>query len=359
MRAKSLFLLPLLGIALLGATPALAGKPQLDTGVQVDRTDIYKSAQPIADIFETKAIYGKLAGELPFDVYSFTPSKDGDQTITLLGRKEGTAGAPGLIIVDPTTATQPTTLQSFPLPGDQYHPAVLKAADLGKTYKEAALFQDFTLVGQDTIHFTKGKTFYFFIASADPYHPALHYAIKLGDGQAWKISDIFKSFGSWVRLQTDVYAGSSPFAFTVATAGFLLLLIGLIVAGGILLLHETFSFLANRSKSAGYLLVKLQPFYRAFTWTSLWFIAVGAYIYFQKVGWLGMPFLLVFIFIFFLISQLYNTFRLSPQLLAIEVTKREATIPLELRKRLFATSILSLLSMALIIILLGVYLANR
>ena len=360
MRLRAFLTVPLLVLGLGISGVAHAAAPVFDNGSQLDQANVYKGAQSIGDVYASHAVYGKLEGALPFDVYSFTPDKDGDQTITLLGKKEATGADPGLIFVDPTSDTAASSqLSNFPLPDSTSHPVVVKAADAGSTYKEAALLQDYTLVAQDSFHLQKGKKYYLFVASSDPYHPAIRYAIKLGNGQAWGASDVFRHFSSWIRLQTDAYAGTSPFHVTAATIGFALMLLGLIILGGIFILFESFFFLANRAKAAAYLLVKMQPYYRVITWIGLWFAAVGAYSYFGHTSWLGTPFVASIFFVIYLIVQLVATFRLSPRIAALEVVKREATIPKELARPVMVVSVLSILSIFPTLFLLAMYLTNR
>jgi hypothetical protein len=187
----------------------------------------------------------------------------------------------------------------------------------------------------------------------------VHYAIKFGSGQAWTASDVIKHFPSWVRLQTDAYAGTSPFHIVAVAVGFSLMLLGLLLVVGIFALYEVFFFLSGRSKSAAYLLVKMQTYYRVITWVGLWFAAVGAYAYFNHVSWLGLPFVAGICFLVFLITQLISTFRLSPRIADLEVVKREATIPRELSRSIWAVSIVSIISIIPVIILLSMYVTSK
>ena len=358
---KSVLLVPLLSLGVLipfitSSSPVFASTPQFDSGSELSLVNPYGNAQKISDIFTNKAVYGKLQGTTPVDIYSFVPNKDGSQTISLLGSKEKGTGQPILILVDPTSATSTDQL-SLQMPSSVYHPYVIKQADAGKTYREPALLQTFNLYSQDHIELKKNATYYLVVVNADQSNPIIHYSIKFGDGTSWQGKDLFTNLGSWLRFHTDVYAKTSPFIFNSTVLSLVLFLLGLIVLVGTVILQETFSFLANRSKAAGYLLIKLQPFSRVMIWVSLWFLVIGGYVYFDRQGWLGIPFILALLFVVIVVNMLYYTFKISPRLTKLEVTtKREATIPLSIRKRTFFSSLISLLSLVTFLVMLSIYL---
>ena len=339
------------------ATPAMAGKPVLNTGAQISQTDPYSSAQTIDNIFESKGIYGKLQSPVPVSIYKFVPDKDGEQQFSLLeSQSDKTGGQPLLILLDPTTATQSVNL-SLPMPDPKYHAAVLKQADAGATYKEFALFQTYNLAIQDKVKLTKGVTYYFVVI--DPNGIAQNYAIVTGTGKAWTVADVFHYLPTWLRLETNTYSGNNPFKASSSVTGFILFLLGLASLVGVLLIQEIFAWLANRAKAVAYLLIKMQPYSRVIIWVSLWFTLMGGFIYFDKVGWVGIPFVLVLLFIVMVINLLFVTLNLSPKVAALEVHSREATIPVDLRKRWFVTSLVNMLSVGGFIILLAIYLVNR
>lgn len=351
--AAALFFVSTLALA----TPALAGKPILNNGVQISQSDPYSSAQVIDNIYDSKGIYGKLQAPVPVGIYKFTPDKDGEQQFTLLeSQADKSGGQLLLILLDPTTATQAVNL-SLPMPDPKYHAAVLKAAAAGTTYKEFALGQNYNVAVQDKVKLSKGITYYFVVI--DPNDVAQRYAIVTGTGKAWTAVDVIHYFPTWLRLETDSYSGSNPFKSTSDVVGLVLFFLGLTALVGILIVQESFAWLANRAKSAGYLLVKLQPYSRVIIWVSLWFVLMGGFIYFDKAGWVGVPFVLFLLFIVFTINLLYLTFAVSPKVAKLEVNNREATISKPLRARWFVTSLISLLSVGGFIVLLSIYFVNH
>ena len=334
--------------------PAQAAKPIIDNGTELSSEQPYLSAQEIGNIFENKAIYGKLEGATPIDIYRFTPTQDGEQTISLLAREQPDVAAKALIIlVDPTDATEGQNL-GLPLPSPDYHTTVLTSLEIPSNYREPYLFQEFVTVAQQKVTLKKDLVYYMVVL--DPYRETTGYAVKLGEGRSWEVSDIFSNFGSWFRLQTNNFAGTSPFIVTPFIFGMVFFLLGLLILVGDLVVEETLAFQANKNKSSGYLLIKMQPISRIFIWVSLWFMALGGYIYFDKVGWVGIPFVLALLFIPILLNMLYHTFSLSPRVSQLEVTKKEATIPFILRKRWFFSSMISLFSLGAFIIFLSIYL---
>lgn len=356
---KQLFGSIVLAVLFLGmpAGVALAGKPQLDNGNVISQTAPYDNPQVISNIYEKKSVYGKIDSTSSVDIYKFTPDKDGEQTFALVTRGSKGAGAPQplLILLDKTTATQEQALQ-LPLPATDYHTAIITSVEGNRTYLEPALFQHFTFYAEQKLTLKKNTDYYLVVI--EPYGQAVNYAIKVGDGTTWTFADVIKNFPDWVRVQTNSYAGSSPFTFSAKISAFLLFLVGLLALAGTFIIEHIFSFSANRSKAAGYLLVKMQRFARIITWVSLWFVAIGGYMYFTSQEWAGIPFVLMVIFIVLLISLLVYTFRLSPQIGQLEVTKQEATVPLPLRKKVYVSFIVSFLSLASFVTLLSIYLVK-
>jgi hypothetical protein len=355
---RSLVILSGAIFAILFASTALAAAPQFNSPAELNQAKPYSGAVKITDVFASKTVYGKLQGTTPVDIFSIVPDKDGTQQITLMGRKEKNGGQVALIFIDPTAATKPENLQ-LQMPSKEYHPSVLKQIEVTKTYREQFLSQDFNVYAQQSIALKKDITYYMVVVNADPSNPALHYAIKLGDTQTIQPSDVALHPISWLKLQSDVYGKATPFIFTIQSFGVLLLMLGLVVLGGILLIQDTFSFLANRSKAAGYLLIKLQPFSRIFIWIALWFMIIGGYMYFDRLGWVGIPFVLALLFIVIVANMLYQTLDISPKVSRLEVTKQEATIPFSLRKRYFLSSLVSLFSVGAFITYLSMYLSSK
>jgi hypothetical protein len=350
-----------IGLLLVSAVPALAAAPQFSTGVQISSDNPYDNAQPISDIYATTAIYGKLQGDTPVDIYSFTPDKDGTQTIDLMERQQTAPGTtyvdPVLILVDPTSETQAAEI-NLPTPSDDYHFALLTQIS-ARSYTEPVLLQKYSVLQEQTLNLQKGTKYYFVVVPAASSGPVDPYVIKLGTSTTWGVSDFFKHFGSWFRLETGDYAGSSPFVFNLGVLGLILMLLGLIAMVGTLILQETYALLANKAKSAGYLLIKMQPYSRVVIWVSLWLVAIGAYVLFGRYGWVGIPFVLTLIFVPILVNMLYLSFNLSRKVGALEVSKKEATIPFALRKRWFFSSLVSLFSFGAFITYLAIYLIGK
>ncbi|MEI6478293.1 MAG: hypothetical protein WCO52_04900 [bacterium] len=338
----------------LTAGTALAAKPQLDNGIQIDQNKPYDSAQELTNVYSDKAVYGKLDASSAVDIYKFTPDKDGEQTFSVLGRTTvDSSNQPLLVLLDKTTATTDQALQ-LPLPSSDYHTALVTATKDNPTYYEPLLLQRFNLLAQQNLKLKKGTTYYLVVIQ--PYGQSAEYALKTGTGKAWKVSDLLTNPGTWFRLQTDSFSGSNPFSFTAKLFAFIFLLLGLAMLLGIFIIENVLVFLANRQKAAGYLLVKLQVYSRFIIWIGLWFFALGAFMHFDRVGWIGVPFVMGAVFVALLIVMGYHTILLSPQIRAIEVSKREATLPDGLRKRLYVTFGLSLVSLSAITVLLSMYL---
>jgi hypothetical protein len=352
MKFRSLFL----SIALLlvfGAQNAHAGAPIIDANQVLDVQNVYGKAQEAGDPFASHSLYGKLNGQPALDVYSFKPSHDGQQTLTLLLPQNEVAGrALVLLLVDPTKETAEAPI-SLPLPSSDYHIGLIKQSEApAPSFTDRALLQRYSVQAQQAINFQKDKTYYVIVGEQSGL--TSRYVIKFGDGQSWKFSDILRSPRTWFALQFDAYGGTTPFHYNVQALGYTILFLGLALLIGMFLVQEMFSILANRSKSAGYLLVQLQPFSRVAIWVALLLTLIGGATAYWKIGLVGVPFALLLLFIVFTISLLVQTLRLSPQVAKLEVVKREATIPSSLRKRWFAASLITFLSLLAFVVLLSV-----
>jgi hypothetical protein len=82
-------------------------------------------------------------------------------------------------------------------------------------------------------------------------------------------------------------------------------------------------------------------------------MALGGYIYFDALGWKGIPFVLAIVFLAMLAIFLVRTLVVSPKLMQLEVTKQEAVIPVALRKQLLVVTVLSVLAMGAFLVLLA------
>jgi len=347
-------------LSLLSATPALAGAPVLDSGEQINNNDVYSKTQQVGDVYQNHAIYGKLEGDTPVDIYHFKPSKDGQQTFSLLSPKLGqpAAAQPVLIFVDPTDATEAQQI-AVPLPttSDKYHAAVVTQSTTASTVTERLMLQSYNLQAKENIKLKKDTDYYLLVF--DPYRVATRYVIQLGDGTSWTAKDFFSNFGSWIRLQTDTYAQTSPFKSAgAATWGFVILLLGMAALIGVYLIQQVLGLLANRRKTAAYLLIKLQQMARIIIWIALWFILMGGVIFLQKIGLTGIPFVLTLLYIPLLIVFLYQTLGIYPKLNKVEITKQEAAIPLGLRKLWFAIGFVEFIIILPMVILMGMFFAT-
>lgn len=351
-----------LGIMVAGAliTQVRAGKPQLDNGAALSSGKPYEKTQKIENVYDNRAIYGKLTNQAPADIYNFKPSQDGEQTVSLLVRKNRNqaeseiSSQAVLILMDPTDQTESSNLSGLPLPSDSYHAHLVQSSEAPEVYNETFLMQQFNILSKERLKLKKDATYYLVVL--DPYRQTDSYAIKFGEDKAWTFNDVLQNFPVWFGLQTDNYAKSSPYSFTIETLALTMLLLGFGLLLGVTFIQETFSFLANRAKMAGYVLVKMQPYTRIFIWVSLWFMAIGGYIYFDRFGWIGTPFVLSLLFIPILLNMLYLTFFISPKIAVTEVSKKEAVIPFSLRKRWFFSTIVSLLSLGSFLVFLAIYL---
>ena len=353
-------LLPLVILALgalaIPTSTLRAAAPTLSSGAALDRQEPYKNAQLVSDIYASKGIYGKLQGDLPFDLYKFTADHTGTQTVSLLLPNNQSKDAQlAAVLVDPTTATKPEQL-GLPTPNSDYHLSLIPASPTTPVVSENILLQKYRLVSQSQVQLQQGKTYYLWVI--DPARQANRYVVKLGSGNAWTGGDFFRSFGQWLRIETDSYAGSSPLHLASSFAGTLILLLGLSVLLGTFLLQQLFALLSNRQKAAGYLLVKLQPYSRIAIWLSLWLLAIGGFLLFAQTGIIGLPFLLIICFILLVVLFLYETSHLSPQLQGVEVSRQESALPLTLRKAWFFTGFLEAITLIASLVFISMLLGN-
>lgn len=328
-----------------------------DSGAAINQQAPYENTQTIKNIFEDQAIYGKFSEELSVKIYNFTPSQDGEQTITLWTMpraRNGTAQVtqPYLILLDPTDYTTGSSV-GIPLPTDQYHTTPLKEAEANQIYNEPYLFQEYKVASSDTVKLKKDAKYYLVIF--DTSKESANYVIKVGNGRVWSLKALAIHLPSWWRIKTDNFSGSSPFHFTSSTLSLLLFILSLAALLGILLVHETLSLQANRSRSAGYLLVKIQSLSRIVIWLSLWFLALGGYSYFNKQQWIGLPFILALLFVPILINMLLLTLKLSPKIANLDTQNKEAIVPFTLRKWLFLSSLVSVLSIGAFLVFTVIY----
>jgi hypothetical protein len=349
--------------ALLPGMALAAVTPVFDSGVEVGETP-YEQAQVIENIYRNIAVYGKLGTASPVDIYRFVPNEDGKFDLALHGVYQNPSVAdtleanqvPFLILLDPTGAIEGQPL-NIPLPSEEYKTVLIKEADAGRVANEPLLMQQYRVLREQLgLPLKKDATYYLVVF--DPERYLTHYVIKTGEGTSWGAKDLVTKAGSWLRVKTDNYGDSRPFTFSGRDLSLTLFLLSLATLVGTWLISVILGFLANRSKAAGYLLIKLQPYARLLVWFSLWFLALGGYSYFNRTGWTGLPFLLLLLFLILVILFLYQTLRVSPRLMELEVSKREATIPTPMRKRLFLLFVLTLLSLGAFLTFTSMYLAN-
>jgi hypothetical protein len=348
MRTLSLFSLSLIAVLLGGISVALAA-PQFSEPREFNLEDIYGNAQEIQSIFENTAIYGKLQN--PAAVYSFKPDRTGEQTISLIGQGAGATASPMLVLVDPTDNTESRPL-GIPLPDDKYHTALINPIDGLRTFSEPLLFEQFVMYAEQRVILDEGQQYYLIVFDPSPT-PLQRYAIRFGEEKVWTIGGVFSNFGSWLRFKTDRYGGTDPFGVTPSTFGIVLFYLAFAVLVGIWIIEEVFTYLAARQKMAGYILIKMQKFSRIIIWVGLWFMALGGYIYFDYLGWLGVPFVLGALFFLVAAVFLCRTLLISPRLMNLEVSKQEAVIPAPLQKQLVIVSILSVLVIGAFVVLLA------
>ena len=356
--------LALTALFMLAPHAALAAAPTLDKGTQPDLSNFYANVQSATgNVSVDHAIYGKLEGTTPIDVFTFTPDTTTTSTqLNLYIRKDEVTPStnPYLVLIDPTTNTTAQQL-GVPLPSSDYHATVISQVSLteGRTYTEPAIMETYQVVAQQSVAFTAGKKYYLIVLDSDSTGKHItHYAIGFGTGKAWTTSDIFKSFGSWWRLRVDSYGASSPFHFGAEAIGYFMLLLGILALGGAWLLYHLFNLLSTRSKSAAYLFVKLQNFLPISMWVGLWLVAIGGYMYFVRIGWAGLPFLITVLFVPLLAAILVDTLVLSPQVKKSEVSRKEADIPLLLRKKLFVAFVVEFIIMVAFLVFLAMQVAG-
>lgn len=319
---------------------ALAGRPFVDSGVGLAQEDSapYDKAQEIpGSIFgDSRAVHGKLRGDVPVDIYKFVPDQDGDLLISLLVfEDEFNRGAdPAVFLMDPNENADARDF-GFPLPADTYQTVLLSRPQEFRTVNEPALFEQFYVVAEQTISLKKDQVYYLVIL--DSQNAIERYAIKFGTEAAWSGGDVFKYFGTWLSLKTDTYGGGNPFNFGPKELGYLLFVLGLGGLLGFWVLQSVFFWAGRNAKAMAYLLVKYQPVERIAIWISLWFTALGGYLTFAGSSWAGIPFMLILMFVPLAAFQLVETIVLSPQIMKLEVAKREASLPGDLQKKLYIT----------------------
>lgn len=332
---------------------------QFDSGESINRQDPYADTQMIGNIFENKAVYGKMQS-VPVDIYKFHADKDGEQSFSLLvtykkGVSELEISPAYLIIMDPTKANEGQDL-GIPTPSDNYSSVVVREGDAGQVYNEPWLLTKYNVAREQKIQLQKDQDYYMLVY--DPAQQADKYVVKIGDARLWDAKSIITNFSGWWKVKTEVYAKDTPYHFNEDVTGFLIFILSLAALFGTLLLHEIFSLRANKSKAAAFLLTKIQPFSRLTIWISLWLLAIGAYIYFDSALFTGLPFVMMLLFIPLTINLLYLTIKLSPQLMALVGKSRETVIPLELRKRLFISSIITIVFILAFVVFTAMYFGN-
>jgi len=340
-----------LGIAASLSLPlvAQAAKPLFDSGAQIDVNSPYANAQKISDVYTSQAVYGKLEGETPIDIYTFTPSKDGSQKLSLLlPVNQPTSAQPVLILVDPTDATQPQDL-GLPLPSDSYHTALITQDAALPLVRQKVTEQQFHRLADQSVNLKKGTQYYLVVL--DPYRVATRYAIQLGD-TPWTAKDLVTHFASLVRVEADTYAHTTPFKAPHTFYSFFVFLLGLITLGGIFLVQLTLALGANRSQALAFLLMRMQRYSRIIIWSALWFMVIAGSVYFTQIGWVGLPFVITVDFVVMAAAFLYETFGLSRRLASVAATEAEAVIPVDLRKRWYFAGFIELVAMIIFLVLL-------
>jgi hypothetical protein len=127
---------------------------------------------------------------------------------------------------------------------------------------------------------------------------------------------------------------------------------------GVFVLREYLSLTANKVLSAGYLLIKMEPLARILYIISLWFMLLGGYSYFGHYSWIGLSFLILINYLIVAGLFIFSMWRFTPRILELEVNKRQATIPLALRKRLFFNFIFSAIFLATLVLMTAMYLST-
>jgi hypothetical protein len=342
------------GILTLGAvlatagTVLAAGAPIFDKGGDLGmETKPYDKAQNIGTGLGQYSVYGRLNTETPVDIYSFKPTADAEQRITLLTveSKQGKSTATDpvyLVLVDPSNESSPNTQINAPK-DVQY-------------FNEPLLFQRYEVVRDQQVKLKKDQTYYLVVFDKD--HLVDHYVIRFGGTWNWGIKDVVNHFASWVRIKTDTYSGGTVFHFSSGDLSLLMYLIGLSLMLGVFVLREYLSLTANKVLSAGYLLIKMEPLARILYIISLWFMLLGGYSYFGHYSWIGLSFLILINYLIVAGLFIFSMWRFTPRILELEVNKRQATIPLALRKRLFFNFIFSAIFLATLVLMTAMYLST-
>jgi hypothetical protein len=356
----SVFFTGLLAVGL--AVPGIvAAGITRDAGVELNLELPYENKQVITDISNGSAIYGKLLGTTPVDIYKVRVSEDTEQVVSLVapaGEVQGDS-LPSLLLIDRTDDTQPSGLRiPLPDPQDEYHAAQIKPVEGTVILTEPFLLGQFQKVAEQRISFKKDLDYYLVVLDSGETSKIIDYTIRFGDRATWTAGSTLQNFGTWIAVKANAYGGMNAFTFTVEHFGAVLFVLAFAVLLGLFIIQSIFDFSAGRSKAAAFLSIKLQPFARWITWISLWFLLIGGYIFSGKLSWTGQIFAMTFPVIALLIMSLIQSFKIAPQLMAIEVQKSEASVPMTLRKKQFVLFVLQTLNFAGAIALLSTFLVS-
>lgn len=341
----------------LGAKKADASEIQLDNKQTISVEAPYNDPQIINDVSQAGAVYGKLVGDTPIDIYQFTAKQDGEQTFSLLVLNQEAAkleSQPLLILVDKTGKNDGQTA-GIPTPSEEYGSFILKETEIEQLYNEPVLLEQYRVAVEQKVTLVKDATYYLVVL--DPSRKAETYAIKFGDSKVWGGTDFFKHMGTWWTLKFDLFGGVTPYHFGAVQAGLIIFLLGFVVLLGVWFVFNCFILTANRSKSAAYLAVKMTPYTRIASWVALWFTLIGGYLFFSRLGWSGVPFVLLLIFIPILILTLVDSIALAPKLMRVEIAHKEASLTKSLKQGYLVTFILSLLAYLTFVVYLTIFFA--
>lgn len=327
------------------AGSALASNIKYDSGyIYQSADDPYQVDQAIGNVEEDTGVYALIdSGEQgAVKIYSFTPNSDVERNFSLLFTPkkgvEATNESVDLLLVDPTANTTATAMyESLPLPSDEYHITGIKKADAGAVYNDPYLWKQYKVSSSERVKLAKDKKYYLIVLD---YKSEIEgFVIKVGDGNIWSAKSLVTNAGDWWKIKSSLYSGVNPFLIPKADiVNFIMLivfLLGFSLLFGMFMVSGIFSLLANTYKSAGYLLIKLQKFFKYAIWIALWFVALGGYLYYGVSEWTGVTFAMLIVYLPIVLLFLYLTIRVSPSIEKIEVNNREAVIPLPLAKRLF------------------------
>jgi hypothetical protein len=324
----------------------------VDNGAVIaeDTTNPYDSARSIGNGFDTKTVFGYFDNRTNgnVDIYTFTASQDGEQTIRLAVPESERKQVEfySLLLIDPTTENE-ASFASIPVPSDDY-----QVVNMGLTeatdQSEPLLMEKLVLVGQSRVSLVKDQTYYIVLLGPPvaSERSISRYILRVGEGPLWSASELFRQPGVWLQYKLGLFGDSPVYSYTPTVLGGHLALMGLSVWAGFMAVQVILTLMAVKRRAAGYVLVKLQPISRIALPVAAWFTLLGGYLAFMGNGGLfGTSLAVTLAILPAFIVLIVEAFVTAPKLAKVDVASREATIPKRLLAALYVHGVVGAVSM--------------